>query len=85
MAAEIVGALSSQTDTLSAQMKAIAAEYQKINAIAEQHFQEGIKMMRTKIGNPAGDRIYRRVSQDSRLRPLDGLEKGTFDRRWSSM
>ena len=39
MAAEIVGALSSQTDTLSAQMKAIAAEYQKINAIAEQHLQ----------------------------------------------
>lgn len=50
---------------------------------AESNFMNGIKMMRTKIGNPSGDRIYRKVSQDGRLRPLDGLEKGTFDRRYS--
>lgn len=58
---------------------------QKAYNVAETNFMNGIKMMRTKIGNPAGDRVYRRVSQDGRLRPLDGLEKGTFDRRWSSM
>lgn len=56
---------------------------QKAYVVAEENFMNGIKMMRTKIGNPSGDRIYRRVAQDGRVRPLDGLEKGTFDRRYS--
>ncbi len=58
-------------------------DVQKSYTVAEENFDKGIKMMRTKIGNPSGDRIYRRVSQDGRMRPLDGLEKGTFDRRYS--
>lgn len=56
---------------------------QKAYTIAEANFMNGIKIMKTKIGNPSADRIYRRVSQDGRMRPLDGLEKGTFDRRYS--
>lgn len=58
-------------------------DLQKSYATADASFMNGIKMMKTKIGNPSGDRIYRRVSQDGRMRPLDGLEKGTFDRRYS--
>lgn len=58
-------------------------DVQKSYTIAEANFVKGINMMKTKIGNPSGDRIYRRVSQDGRIRPLDGLEKGTFDRRYS--
>ena len=58
-------------------------DVQKAYTVAEANFDKGIKMMKTKIGNPSADRIYRRVSQDGRQRPLDGLEKGTFDRRYS--
>ena len=58
-------------------------DIQKAYTVAEANFQQGIKMMRTKMGNPSADRIYRRISQDGRMRPIDGLEKGTFDRRWS--
>jgi hypothetical protein len=50
---------------------------------AEQYFKDGIKMMKTKMGNPAADRIYRKASQDGKSRTLNGLEKGTFDRRYS--
>lgn len=60
-------------------------DVQKAYNVAEANFTKGINMMKTKIGNPAGDRVYRRISQDGRMRPLDGLEKGTFDRRWSSL
>lgn len=57
---------------------------QKAYLVAEENFMNGIAKMRIKIGNPSADRIYRKSSQDSRTRPLDGLEKGTFDRRYSS-
>jgi hypothetical protein len=55
----------------------------KAYTIAEANFMKGINMMKKKMGNPSGDRIYNRQSQDRRSRPLDGLEKGTFDRRFS--
>ena len=58
-------------------------DVQKAYATADTQFKQGIKMMRDKIGNPAADRIYCKQSQDRQFRRLDGLEKGTFDRRWS--
>lgn len=58
-------------------------DVQKSYNTAEANFMRGINMMKTKMGNPSADRIYRRVSQDGRMRPMDGLEKGTFDRRYS--
>lgn len=58
-------------------------DVEKSYTVAEQNFTNAVNRMKTKIGNPSGDRIYRRVSQDGRMRPLDGLEKGTFDRRYS--
>ena len=57
----------------------------KAYTVAEASFMKGIAMMKTKMGNPSGDRIYRRVSQDGRRATLDGLEKGTFDRRYSGV
>jgi hypothetical protein len=56
---------------------------QKSYQIAEENFLYGIKIMKSKIGNPSADRIYRKSSQDGKMRVLDGLEKGTFDRRYS--
>lgn len=58
-------------------------DIQKSYSVVEANFMNGIKKMKEKMGNPSADRIYRRVSQDGRMRPLDGLEKGTFDRRYS--
>lgn len=51
--------------------------------ISEANFISAVNRMKSKIGNPSGDRIYRKVSQDTVFRPLAGLEKGTFDRRYS--
>lgn len=56
---------------------------QKAYNTAESNFQQRMKIMKSRIGNPSADRIYCKQSQDRQVRRLDGLEKGTFDRRWS--
>ena len=58
-------------------------DVQKAYTITEAEFINGINKMKDKMGNPSADRIYRKASQNGRMRTLDGLEKGTFDRRYS--
>jgi hypothetical protein len=58
-------------------------DVQKSYNTAELNFMNGIKKMKAKIGNPSADRIYRKACMDGKFRIMDGLEKGTFDRRYS--
>lgn len=58
-----------------------------INKSQEQceiRFLEGLEKMKQKLGSFAADRTYRRQSQDRYMRRGDGLEKTSFDRRWSA-
>jgi hypothetical protein len=59
-------------------------DIEKAYTQAEARFLEGLQNMKKKIGNHAADRIYRRNSQDRGNVFFDGLEKGSFDRRYSS-
>lgn len=56
---------------------------QKAYDKAETNFMNGINKMKAKMGNPSADRVYRKACQDGKFRIMDGLEKGTFDRRYS--
>ena len=58
-------------------------DIQKSENVAEMRFLEGLQNMKKKLGSFAPDRIYRRQSQDKAVTSGDGLEKSTFDRRYS--
>lgn len=51
---------------------------------SENHFLEGLQNMKKKLGSYASDRVWRVSSQDIFVTSGDGLEKTTFDRRYSS-
>ena len=50
---------------------------------AEARFIDGLNMMKLKIGSFTPDRIYHRKSVDRPQRNMDGLEKSSFDRKYS--
>lgn len=50
---------------------------------SEQRFLEGLQNMKKKLGSYATDRIWRVSSQDILVTTGEGLEKSTFDRRYS--
>lgn len=56
----------------------------KSQEYCEVRFTDGLSMMKQKIGSFAADRIYKKKSMDRISRIGDGLEKSTFDRRYSS-
>lgn len=51
---------------------------------SENRFLEGLQNMKKKLGSYASDRVWRVSSQDLYVTTGDGLEKSTFDRRYSS-
>ncbi len=51
---------------------------------SEARFLEGLQNMKKKLGSYASDRVWRVSSQDLYTTTGDGLEKTTFDRRYSS-
>lgn len=51
---------------------------------SENRFLEGLQNMKKKLGSYASDRVWRVSSQDLYVTTGDGLEKTTFDRRYSS-
>ncbi len=51
---------------------------------SENRFLEGLQNMKKKLGSYASDRIWRVSSQDTFTTTGEGLEKTTFDRRYSS-
>ncbi len=50
---------------------------------SENRFLEGLQNMKKKLGSYASDRVWRVSSQDLYVTSGDGLEKSTFDRRYS--
>lgn len=52
---------------------------------SENRFLEGLQNMKKKLGSYASDRVWRVSSQDLYVTTGDGLEKTTFDRRYSSI
>lgn len=51
---------------------------------SENRFLEGLQNMKKKLGSYASDRVWRVSSQDLYVTSGDGLEKQTFDRRFSA-
>lgn len=51
---------------------------------SEARFLEGLQNMKKKLGSYASDRVWRVGSQDILVTSGDGLEKSSFDRRYSS-
>lgn len=51
---------------------------------SENRFLEGLQNMKKKLGSYASDRVWRVASQDLYVTTGDGLEKQTFDRRYSA-
>lgn len=51
---------------------------------SEARFLEGLQNMKKKLGSYASDRVWRVASQDLYVTTGDGLEKQTFDRRYSA-
>lgn len=58
-------------------------DIQKSQIESENRFLEGLQNMKKKLGSYASDRIWRVSSQDTFVTTGDGLEKSTFDRRYS--
>lgn len=59
-------------------------DLQKSQIESENRFMEGLQAMKKKLGSYASDRVWRVGSQDVYVTTGDGLEKSTFDRRYSA-